>query len=235
MNISFVIPAYNEEKYLGDCLASILKYGPADAEIIVVDNASTDRTGKIAERFDRVRMIREERKGVTLARQKGLEAARGELVAFIDADCRLTPEWRQNAEKYFAWQNIAAVSGPYKMYDLPAWQQSLLIAPWNYLAWLFSKIIGYAVYGGNLIARRQALRQVGGWNLNIKFYGDDSDIGKKLKQRGKVLFLPRLYVFSSARRLKQEGIFSTGLKYFLNYAWIGLFKKACHETARDIR
>src|SRR3989338_9632627 len=92
--ISFIIPAYNEEHYIGPCLESVLAYaGDSIEEIIVVNNASTDRTAEVAGAFPKVRVVHEPRKGLTYARERGLKEARGELLAYIDADTRLHARW----------------------------------------------------------------------------------------------------------------------------------------------
>ena len=94
MDVSLVIPAYNEEGFIGPCLDSVLKNAPGKfKEIIVVDNASTDGTAKEASSRAGVRVVHEPLKGLTHARQKGLEASSSEYIAFIDADERIPPDW----------------------------------------------------------------------------------------------------------------------------------------------
>src|SRR3989344_1833184 len=105
MKISFVIPAYNEEIILPRCLNSIkhaLSQGTYDAEIIVANNASTDRTKEVASRIEGVRVVDEPRKGLTRARQAGYVASSGELIANVDADTMLTPNWLPTVMKEFA-------------------------------------------------------------------------------------------------------------------------------------
>ena len=96
MRLSFVVPAYNEEAYLPACLESILaqtrELGDT-VEIIVVNNASTDRTREVALGYPGVRVVDEPRKGLTFARQAGFAASTGELIANVDSDSRLTPGW----------------------------------------------------------------------------------------------------------------------------------------------
>ena len=77
MRLSFVIPAYNEERYLGGCLESILEQTRdlPDTEIVVVNNASTDGTRDVALSYPRVRLVDEPRKGLTYARQAGFARA----------------------------------------------------------------------------------------------------------------------------------------------------------------
>src|SRR5574341_1532560 len=92
MTISLVIPAYNEEKYLPAILASIAKLKRQPDELIVVNASSTDKTAEIAKSFG-ARVITAEKKTIGYSRQLGLRAAKGDIVAFTDADALLPPDW----------------------------------------------------------------------------------------------------------------------------------------------
>src|SRR4051812_6224494 len=92
LKISFIIPAHNEQFYISDCLSSVIKalhQNICEAEIIVVNNASTDDTKKIANLCRGVIVIDEPHKGLARARQAGFKACTGDLVANIDADTNL--------------------------------------------------------------------------------------------------------------------------------------------------
>ena len=105
MRLSFVIPAYNEEAYLPACLESILAQTRElgdEVEIIVVNNASTDRTREVALAYSGVRVVDEPRKGLTFARQAGFAASTGKLIANVESDSLLTPGWVQKVLKNFA-------------------------------------------------------------------------------------------------------------------------------------
>jgi glycosyltransferase involved in cell wall biosynthesis len=85
--ISVIIPAFNAERFLGEALDSVFAQGIEDPEVVVVDAGSTDGTAAVAERYGRgVRVIRQPRSGSGRARNAGLAATSGELVAFLDAD-----------------------------------------------------------------------------------------------------------------------------------------------------
>src|SRR5689334_22582165 len=102
LKISLIICAYNEEKYLGDCLDSAIKNSNGNFfEIIVVDNASTDNTKLIAEKRPGVRVVKEERKGLTRARQRGYEEAKGDILAYLDADTKMPKGWVERVIKEF--------------------------------------------------------------------------------------------------------------------------------------
>lgn len=97
--ISVVIPVYNGEAYLRNCIESITAQSYRNLEIIIVNDGSTDQTGKVCEElteaYDMVRVLTLRDEGVSAARNRGMDAARGELIAFVDADDRLLPKMLQ--------------------------------------------------------------------------------------------------------------------------------------------
>jgi glycosyltransferase involved in cell wall biosynthesis len=237
MSTSFVIPAFNEEREIGACLESILRYAQGRAsEIIVVDNASTDRTAEIARGYPEVRVVSEQRKGTGYARQCGLQEASGDLVAFIDADVRLRAGWLDRMERVFDRRpGVVAVSGPYLFHDGPRWLR-WVIAAGGYAGQLAGHhLFGAFIVGGNFVARRQALEAMGGFDQTINLFGDDSDIARRIKQQGKVLFRSDVFVYSSTRRFAAEGLFMPTVKYLLNYYWIFLFHRPLFTRHDDVR
>lgn len=130
MRLSIVIPAYNEEGYLGKCLESIerqLDDKDYDVEVIVVNNASTDNTNDIASSFSDVIVVDEPRKGLVQARHAGLAASSGELVANVDADTILPKGWLKKVMSEFDKnEELVALSGPYIYYDLPLYERILV-------------------------------------------------------------------------------------------------------------
>ena len=93
--VSIIIPAYNAEKCIGRCLKSVLGQTYTEYEIIIVDDGSTDRTGLIlkeyVERYQNIYVYNTNHQGVSAARNKGLEMARGNFIAFVDADDEILP------------------------------------------------------------------------------------------------------------------------------------------------
>jgi len=245
MRLSFVVPAYNEETYLPACLESILAQTrslPAGSvEIIVVNNASTDRTREVALRYPGVQVVDEPRKGLTHARQAGFAASSGEFIANVDSDSRLTPGWIAQVLAAFAEDpQLVAFSGPFVYYDLTPTQLvgvQLFYAA-AFLAYILNRYIlraGSMVQGGNFVLRRTALEQIGGFNLDISFYGEDADIARRLHRVGKVKFTFDLKMFSSARRLKKEGMLTIAARYTINYFWTIFSKRPFTEEYIDIR
>jgi GT2 family glycosyltransferase len=91
------------------------------------------------------------------------------------------------------------------------------------------------VQGGNFVLRRDALKKIGGFNTAIAFYGEDTDIARRMSQVGSVKFTFGLKMFTSARRLKHEGIFTMAGRYTINYLWTTFRKKPYTEEYTDIR
>ena len=236
MKISLVIPAYNEELYIKKCLLSIQKNKiDAICEVIVVDNGSVDTTSKIAEQFPFVTIISEPKKGASNARQKGLMHAKGDLIAFIDADTVITKGWMQKAVNEFAvHKNLVALSGPVS-YDLNVWYSSLIDAYFDILVLPLSKITGSLVLCGNLVVRKNAIIDIGGFDTKIAFYGDDTNIARRLQKVGKVVFKRNFFIYTSGRRLKKEGITKTGFTYAVNYFSERFFHKQITKKYQDIR
>lgn len=236
--ISFIIPAHNEEKTIGRCIDSIAKYAPKDlVEIIVVDNASTDKTAEVCRKFPGVKLIYESEKGSNKARQKGFLEAKGDLLAFIDADSMITKKWFGIVIKRFSRdKRLVCLSGPYKYYDLSLWKRFFInlgyIAVYK-PAFILTKAM---VIGGNFVVRKEAMEMIGGFDTSINLFGDDMDLARRIKKIGKTSFSLRFYNFSSGRRFKEEGIIKTFLvSYVLNYVWITVFHKPLTKNHKDVR
>jgi len=237
MKISAIIPAHNEEKYLGACLESLLTHRPPNlSEIIVVDNASTDSTAKLAAQFHGVTVISEPRKGPSHARQRGLQVAQGTHLAFLDADTRVHGEWFGHIlRKFDAHPGLVALSGPYDYDDLPPWQRRLVRTYWRALAAPAAKLTGYVIVGGNFVVRRDALERIGGFDTSIAFYGDDTNIARRLHAIGMVHFDHKFFAYSSGRRITEEGLFRTAGTYMKNYLSEVFWKKPFTKTYTDVR
>lgn len=118
MEISIVIPVYNKAEYIGDCLNSLLRQDFADFEIVCVDDGSTDNSGALCDQQaaddNRIRVIHTENGGVTAARRKGVEAARGKYIVFVDADDMLLPDALKTLHKAITGTNADEVIATYK-------------------------------------------------------------------------------------------------------------------------
>ncbi len=236
MNISLIIAAYNEEKYIGSCLQSCLADAPDNlCEIIVVDNGSTDATAHIARQFPRTLVVTEPKKGLTRARQRGLHEAKGDVVFSIDADTRIPRGWFSAMQEELQKPGVVCVSGPFTFYDFPAWKRACVNAYWKMSARLTSATTEYMAAGGNFGAWKDALERAGGFNTAIEFYGEDTDLARRMHGVGKVVFSPRCSIETSARRFAAEGMIRTTVIYALNYLWIVALHRPLTTKYKDIR
>ena len=169
MGISFVIPCYNEEKYIRNCIRSIVREASSlpHYEIIVVDNNCTDTTVLIAMQ-EGVIVVSERRKGVVFARQKGYETAQYNLIANIDADSRLCEGWVKTALLQIDDPTIAAVTGPL-VYDDVSRLLAISTKIYYYLAWFSNSFIGVFLQGGNALIKKSALDATNGYDTSIAF------------------------------------------------------------------
>src|SRR6202789_4422156 len=229
--LSFVVPAYNEESLIVGCIQSIIREADSvPCEIIVVDNGSSDNTAHLA-RLAGAHVIFESCKGITRARQAGFELAKYDLVAFIDADSTLPPGWLDFA--IAAIKGAVAASGPVIYCEMPLHKRIT-----TFTFYCLAKVahqIRPMLQGGNFILRRQALRDAGGFNTEIDFYGEDTDTAVRLSKVGKINFDLDMWVYTSARRMNEEGLLAPGAKYIANYVWIWLFGKPWSTEYRDHR
>jgi len=245
MKLSFVIPAYNEEKYIGKCLLSVFKELEGkdyETEVIVVNNACTDRTREVVAEFPGVKIVDEMEKGLVPARRAGFLASSGELIANVDSDTMLTPGWVDKVFKEFSNdEKLVALSGPFVYYDLTGFV-NFWVQAFFYLGFL-SNLVNHYVFrggsvlqGGNFIVTRAALEKIGGYNPNLNFYGEDADVARRISKVGKVKFTLRLPMYASGRRLRVEGAVMTGIRATLDYIWIMLWKKPFRKhVVTDIR
>ena len=241
MRLTIAIPAYNERDYLPACLEHVLaevkrQPDPGSIEVLVIDNASTDGTSDVAARYPGVRVVRETTKGLTHARQRALLEAEGEVLGFVDADTRMPEGWIACVTAAFAADpRTVCVSGPYLYYGATRVERALIFLYWVLLAAPVSWVTRYMVVGGNFAASRAALHQIGGFDLNIAFYGEDTNIARRLAAAGRVRFLLRLRMPTSPRRLHEEGLWSTALKYVANFLSEVILKRPVTQAYQDVR
>ncbi len=117
LNISVVIPVYNGAATIEVCLTSLLHQSVAPLEVIVVDNGSSDGTQELVDRFaeahPKLQLFRvtEQRRGPSAARNRGVAASRGEIVAFTDADCVADVDWLRDVQEAFRNHEPGIVAG----------------------------------------------------------------------------------------------------------------------------
>ena len=217
LRFSVVVPAYNEASYIGESLRSLQAQDFAGSyEIIVVDNNSTDGTGEIAASYG-VKVVRELAPGVCQARQRGSSEARGEIVVSTDADTVQPENWLSRIDEHFRRSDsIVGVAGPCR-YQNPSWWADA------YPKLLFGAVYrvfattGHVFYlsATNTAFRRDAFP---GYDLTMTQGGDELDLLRRLRRKGKVVWDRSNVVATSARRLQNGllyNLFVTFLTYYL--------------------
>lgn len=100
--ISIIVPVYNTEKYISNCIESILKQKEKDFELLLIDDGSKDQSGRICDTYatkdDRIKVIHKKNGGVSSARNLGIDHAKGEMIFFIDSDDTVGPDYLKNLE-----------------------------------------------------------------------------------------------------------------------------------------
>ena len=221
MKVSIIIPAFNEESSIKETLEAILKQSHPDFEVIVVDNNSTDKTSEIAKSMGAT-VVHEMRKGTQWARECGRKVSTGEIIANLDADCLPTPDWLEHGVKHFISKKVVAVGGPYDYFD-GRWSfrifslifQKTIYSLFNFMMQKLDK--GAVLIGGNVLLRSETLANIGGYNTDITFYGDDTDTAKRMSKKGWVVFDTKLVVKTSARRLKSQGSLKISIIYIYHF------------------
>jgi glycosyltransferase involved in cell wall biosynthesis len=240
--VSAIVCAYNEERVLAPCLHALLAQSRPPDEIILVDNASTDATSDVASRIRGVRVVHEPRKGLVQAREAGRRAASGDILAYLDADCRAPLFWLERVTRRLDVRpRPVAVTGPYRYYDWD-WHGRLLIraydrtlAPATHL--LVQSLLGWGavLYGGNFAVCAAALSRIGGFDTSIEFHGEDTNLGRRLAATGRVVLASDCYMYTSARRYAAMGKSAVFRLYVRNFWSEILHHRPADRTHVDIR
>lgn len=182
--ISVVVCAYNEERHIEDCLESLMACDYPGFEVIVCDDGSTDRTAEIARRHP-FRVLELEHAGLSAARNAGVAAASGEVVAFLDADAACHPEWPYHLALSLESESVVATGGP-NLPDRGAGlvERAVAASPGGPVEVLLSDDRAEHVPGCNMAYRKEALEAIGGFDEVYTSAGDDVDVCWKLRDRG---------------------------------------------------
>ncbi|MGB9379635.1 glycosyltransferase [Candidatus Binatus sp.] len=213
---SVVVAAYNAAATLGECLASIRELNYPDYETIVVDDGSTDSTSEIANQVG-VRTIRVEHNGLAAARNTGVEAASGEVIAFIDADARADRDWLYHLIETITRRDAAAASGPNFAPDPHSARAAAMAAAPGLPREVRAGDDRLAqLCGCNMAITKAALLKVGGFDPMFTNAGDDVDLSWRLEASTETLaYAPGAVVIHERRAtlaayLRQQRGYGTG-------------------------
>ena len=198
--ISVVVCTHNGARTLPDCLEGLVRLAYPDFEVIVVSDGSTDATAQIVHRHG-FGLIRCERRGLAAARNAGMEAATGEIVAYIDDDARPDPHWLAYLADSFRRGSWAGVGGPnLAPHGNGLVAESVANSPGGPIHVLVSDQEAEHIPGCNMAVRRAALQEIGGFDPIFRSAGDDVDLCWRLQDRGwRVGFNPAAVVWHRRR------------------------------------
>jgi glycosyltransferase involved in cell wall biosynthesis len=198
--ISVVVCAYNEERTIGECLESLARCEYPDLEVLVCDDGSTDRTLEIARRFP-FRILNLSHGGLSRARNAGMGAATGEIIAYLDADAACHEEWPFHLALSLEDDNVVATGGP----NLPSpdggfVERAVALSPGGPTEVLVTDDRAEHVPGCNMAYRAHALENIAGFDAMYTSAGDDVDVCWKLLERGQeIAFAPAAQVHHHRR------------------------------------
>jgi O-antigen biosynthesis protein len=185
--VSVVVCTHNGESTLDECLARLDALTYPDYEVIVVNDGSSDASAEIARRH-RAQLVETDHRGLGNARNEGIRAARGEVVAFLDDDAYPDPDWLHYLAALLRGNGHAGVGGP----NIPPDDDGLLAecvaaAPGGPIHVLVSDREAEHVPGCNMAFRKDLLEEVGGFDERFEVAGDDVDLCWRLQKAGRTL------------------------------------------------
>ncbi|HLX70693.1 MAG TPA: glycosyltransferase [Verrucomicrobiae bacterium] len=200
--ISVVVASYNGARTLKSCLESLQHLNYPDYEIILVDDGSTDATQQIVSLFPTVRCIRHEKNfGLSVARNTGVAAAAGEIVAFTDSDCRADEDWLYYLACGFVGSEFSGVGGPNLLPPEDSGvATAVMVSPGGPAHVMLTDLEAEHIPGCNMAFYKSALDQIGGFDPIFTKAGDDVDVCWRLQQAGcKIGFSPSAFVWHYRR------------------------------------
>ncbi len=200
LRISVVIPHLNQPDALALCLASLAAGQLKPDEIIVVDNGSTDLPEKVCSDFQNVFLLTESEPGPGPARNRGVEKATGDILAFIDADCLADPEWLAQAAIEMTDPAAQILGGDVRIALANPARRTVLEAYESIYAYRMDRYIAREGFTGtgNLVVRREVMRAVGPFaGLAV---AEDRDWGQRATGMGYVIrYVAGMKVYHPAR------------------------------------
>jgi GT2 family glycosyltransferase len=211
--VSVIVCSYNGAKTLDDCLTSLREINYPNYEVVLVDDGSKDNTQEIVARHPWVVNVRQENKGLSVARNVGAATGTGEIIAYTDSDCMADPDWLYFLVGTLLSGDYAGVGGPNISPPAQNWVQACVAAaPGGPSHVLLTDVVAEHIPGCNMAFHRWAFERVNGFDPEYRKAGDDVDFCWRLQQSGCVIaFSPAAIVWHYRRftldafRKQQEG------------------------------
>lgn len=205
LTLSIVIPVYNEEIHLEECLNAIANQTVMPDEVIVVDNNSTDKSVEIAQSYKFVKIVKEKKQGIHNARNKGFDSSKSDIIGRIDADSIIPSNWVEHVKIFYQDHNHNdyGLTGGCYFYNIntprfAGWVQSQIAFRVNRL------IMGhYILYGSNMAIPRQIWQKVRSKTCNLDNIHEDLDLAIHVHRGGfHITYDANLKVGVAMRRVK---------------------------------
>lgn len=228
--VSVIVPVYKAEKYLRKCVDSILAQTFRDFEVILVDDGSPDKSGEICDEYarkdPRVRVIHKENGGVSSARNKGIDEARGEYISFLDSDdywleFHLTDtvalmQLFPNCGLYATarWNEICRIGGVKQLFQAPVKAENIKLSkPELYLPYLLTSTITVA---------QSVIKKVGAFRLGVKI-GEDCDLWVRIMSVAEVSYCSRPSVIYRVESENSSSVQNLLVGQFPYWEWYGYY------------
>jgi len=230
--VSILIPVYNGEKTLKQCLDSVLKQTYKNYEVIVVDDNSTDRTKEIIEDFqkrnNRVRYLFESKQTRGAARLKGGKNAKGEIVLMTDSDCIVPENWIREMIEPIIKKNQASVQGLKKPVIINYWTKKIQEEEEKLINLrIKDKKIGL-LDTANFALKKEIFKEIGYTNPDM-VYGEDTELEIRLRAKGYFIDFKKIYV----SHYHPDTALKVFKKLFKKGAWNQKIKRM-HAFQKDI-
>jgi len=200
-SMSVVICAHNAEATIDECLEHTCSLDYPNLEVLVVDDGSSDLTAEIARRHPRATVLSIPHSGLATARNEGLLATAGEIVAYLDSDAYPTPEWPYYLAMGFEKNDVVGVGGPNECPPADTMRaQQIASAPGGPIHVLLSDDLAEHIPGCNMAFRRSVLEELGGFDPIYMVAGDDVDFCWRVLDRDwEIAFHPAALVWHHPR------------------------------------
>ncbi|HEX7861665.1 MAG TPA: glycosyltransferase [Verrucomicrobiae bacterium] len=205
--VSVVVASYNGDRTLEACLKSLQELNYPSYEVILVDDGSTDRTEAICKQYARVRYIRHEKNmGLSVARNTGINASRGEIVAFTDSDCRADEDWLFYLVGDLLNSEFTGIGGHNLLPPEDSWvAAAVMVSPGGPAHVMLTDRVAEHIPGCNMAFYKWALNEIGGFDPLFRKAGDDVDVCWRLQQKGYSLgFSPAGFVWHYRRATARD-------------------------------
>jgi glycosyltransferase involved in cell wall biosynthesis len=225
-SISIIVPAHNEEDYLGETLAALNRQDYPEFEIVVVANGCTDRTADVA-RDKCHRLVTLKEKGLGISRNLGARMATGDLLVFLDADTLLDPCALRVIASEFTERHAGGT--------LKGQPDSNRFA-YRLIYWLKNFIHRFVVHNGSsgvIICWKEDFIRVGGFNERLELR-ENSELIRRLKRFGSYKYIGTTAAITSMRRYDRRGVWNI-VWLWIKLWFLSLFTDLSHRKYESVR